>query len=319
MAAHNGAEWITEQLQSFNSQTTLPDELIVCDDCSSDSTVKLLQEFKKESKFKVVVINNLQNIGYTKNFEKALSYCSGDFIFISDQDDLWEADKISTVLSSFKDNPQKHVFINDAMYVNARLQSSNVTVLQKVLDVSKNRNAHIAGACTMITRDFRDFIVPFPQEYCPAYDAYIHRWANLTKSKQLIEKVLQVWRIHGGNFTKSEMGRHDKISSFKLFVKYKNVDSKSDYLLKILQYKKMREFLYERKDSFLKAKFPIELDEVAFAIDRCIEAYANRAKLFDLSGFRRIKLIIYMYLAGQYQHFYGYKSLLKDLTRFFVK
>ena len=89
MTAFNGAKYINEQLNSFASQTRLPDEVVVCDDISSDDTFEILDNFARSAPFKMIVVRNNKNLGYTKNFEKALSLCSGDLIFLSDQDDIW--------------------------------------------------------------------------------------------------------------------------------------------------------------------------------------------------------------------------------------
>ena len=74
LTTYNGAKYLREQLESIYNQTILPDEVIACDDCSSDETISILDEYKNKFGLKYYV-NNV-NLGYNKNFEKALSLCS---------------------------------------------------------------------------------------------------------------------------------------------------------------------------------------------------------------------------------------------------
>ena len=97
LATYNGAAYLKEQLESYCSQTQLPDELVVCDDCSTDETIRILEKFIQDAPFEVQICKNQINLGVTKNFEKAVSLCTGDYIFLSDQDDIWLADKIKVL------------------------------------------------------------------------------------------------------------------------------------------------------------------------------------------------------------------------------
>ena len=73
MCTYNGARYLQEQLESIAAQTRLPDELVVCDDCSSDGTRAILEEFKARVTFPVRLYFNEQNLRVWKNFEKAIS------------------------------------------------------------------------------------------------------------------------------------------------------------------------------------------------------------------------------------------------------
>lgn len=98
MATYNGEKYIREQLDSILAQTYQNFEFIVCDDCSTDSTVQILREYEaRERRIRVFV--NEQNLGYKKNFEKAAGLCNGEYIAFSDQDDIWLPDHIERLLS----------------------------------------------------------------------------------------------------------------------------------------------------------------------------------------------------------------------------
>ena len=81
LATYNGAKYLKGQLDSFVNQSRLPDELIICDDCSHDETDKIVHNFISTAPFTVRYFKNKKNLGYAKNFEQAVLYCSGDVIF----------------------------------------------------------------------------------------------------------------------------------------------------------------------------------------------------------------------------------------------
>lgn len=87
MCTYNGEKYLREQLESIARQTLLPNELVVCDDCSSDETVEIIQDFSRNAPFSVRLMINENNLGFAKNFEKAITLCSGEIIVLSDQDD----------------------------------------------------------------------------------------------------------------------------------------------------------------------------------------------------------------------------------------
>lgn len=92
MTTFNGERYLREQLDSIYSQTRVPDEVVVVDDCSVDNTSTILQEYH-QSKGLTDFVND-KNLGVNKNFEKAISLCTGDYIAISDQDDIWFKNKL---------------------------------------------------------------------------------------------------------------------------------------------------------------------------------------------------------------------------------
>ena len=105
MCTCNGEVYLREQLESILAQTMPPNELIVCDDASTDGTVAILESFKKASPFPVTIIVNKSRVGVCKNFENAVGHCSGDIIFLADQDDIWLPAKLETIMAAFASNP----------------------------------------------------------------------------------------------------------------------------------------------------------------------------------------------------------------------
>lgn len=97
MTTYNGEKYIIEQLNSIKNQTLAPDEVIICDDCSTDGTCRLITDFILENKLSEwELYQNKENLGFFDNFFKALRLCTGDVIYLADQDDVWDLNKIKT-------------------------------------------------------------------------------------------------------------------------------------------------------------------------------------------------------------------------------
>ena len=95
MTTYNGSKHIKEQLSSIKCQTLQPDEVIICDDVSHDDTIEIVSKFTKENNLENWhLICNDQNLGWKRNFRKAIGLTHGDIIFFSDQDDIWLTEKI---------------------------------------------------------------------------------------------------------------------------------------------------------------------------------------------------------------------------------
>lgn len=93
MATYNGEQYLKEQLDSILNQTYKNIELIICDDCSNDKTREIITKYANSDK-RIKYFFNEENLGYSKNFQKAVSLCNGEYIALSDQDDIWNLNKI---------------------------------------------------------------------------------------------------------------------------------------------------------------------------------------------------------------------------------
>lgn len=106
MATYNGEKYIEEQLLSILNQTMQPDEVIICDDNSSDSTTIKINQFIEEHnlhpRWKMII--NKDNKGYPVNFYYCIENCIGDTIYFSDQDDIWKEDKIEKMQTILNQN-----------------------------------------------------------------------------------------------------------------------------------------------------------------------------------------------------------------------
>ena len=183
MATYNGARFLVEQLESFAVQSRLPDELVVCDDASTDDTVEILEAFMARAPFPVHIHLNQANVGYIKNFEKVLSLCEGDIIFLSDQDDVWESNKLEVIEKEFA-NPEVGMVYADAAVVDENLNALDKTMWQYVNFTDEKqkeftggkafdlliRNGYFLGSSMAFRAKFRDLILPIPLDIYYLHD-----------------------------------------------------------------------------------------------------------------------------------------------------
>lgn len=94
MAVYNGELYLREQLLSIIHQSVKPDEIVISDDNSTDQSIKILENISKDTNIPIKILYNSDRIGYAKNFRRALGCATGDIIFLSDQDDIWNKRKI---------------------------------------------------------------------------------------------------------------------------------------------------------------------------------------------------------------------------------
>lgn len=209
LCTYNGALFIKKQLDSILNQIDFKiDEIIVCDDNSTDTTIDILNNYKEKYPTIFSIYKNETNLGSTKNFEKAITLCSGDYIFLSDQDDIWKENKVKTILSVFDKNPNAEgVFSNaDIIDQNDKLVP-NITIwdsifflekeLPKPIDffnvISKNGNV-VTGGTLCIKKIVKDFIFPFTDEVL--HDEKIANILTLRESLFYSTENLISYRLH---------------------------------------------------------------------------------------------------------------------------
>jgi len=129
LGCFNGESFIKEQIESILEQLSLMDILVITDDNSSDETVSIINNFCDA---RIFLIRNIEHVGYVKNFEIGLSYLIDnkevDIIFLSDQDDVWELNKVNKVVKVFNEDPNISFVSHKLNYVNCSLVPLTMTV-----------------------------------------------------------------------------------------------------------------------------------------------------------------------------------------------
>lgn len=114
LCTYNGERYIREQLESVLNQTIPVDEIVVCDDRSTDNTLKIIESFREGTHTNIHIYRNEKNLGPALNFQKAINLCLGDIIFLSDQDDIWHNNKVQITVDWFNENPTQYVAFSNA-------------------------------------------------------------------------------------------------------------------------------------------------------------------------------------------------------------
>ena len=158
MATYNGEKFIEKQLKSILDQTLKVDEMVICDDCSSDNTVEVIKNFievNNISNWKLIV--NDKSLGCSRNFFKAVKQCKGDLIFLADQDDIWENDKIEIMTNIMNERQDIYAlncmnsFIDDNDNFMDIHQDRSGSILKSSL-YNKPKQIYLWRGCCMVFR-----------------------------------------------------------------------------------------------------------------------------------------------------------------------
>ncbi len=230
MATYNGADYIEEQLDTIREQTRPADELIVCDDGSTDRTVEIVRAYitKHNLEEKWHVYENPVNLGFANNFNHAASLASGDLLFFSDQDDRWDTGKIETMVTIMQEHDDCAVLCTDYLpWVNGD-QSVRVpeSVREKMPDNGvlekirlSNRSLYIGalGCCMCVRKEFFDKVEQYWFDGW-AQDDRMWRLAQCADGLYVLHSNLVWHRIHAAN-TSTFGSYHDRAKRTGLFKK----------------------------------------------------------------------------------------------------
>ncbi|HEX5711258.1 MAG TPA: glycosyltransferase family 2 protein [Sulfuricurvum sp.] len=200
MATYNGEKFIAEQLDSILSQSYGNLEIIICDDHSTDSTPAILKNYAMQDG-RIKVFFNAENLGLVKNFEIALSLCGGEYIALADQDDIWEKEKIATLLQEIGDCALIH---SDASLIDGEgklLAPSYSRYSRKILgkDIySYLLHNNVTGCTALFSRKLLEYALPFP-DHIFVHDWWLTLCAYKFGGITYIDEPLIRYRQHGCN------------------------------------------------------------------------------------------------------------------------
>ena len=211
IASYNGSEFLVEQLDSIRNQTMPPDELIICDDRSSDDTVQVAERYIIENnltdRWRVSI--NEQNLGYADNFDNAAKQASGELIFFSDQDDVWNLDKIEIMTKIMDKHSECKVLCSDyyPWYTGENAPQAPKSVIERMPDngvleeIKLNKKSVYIGAlgcCMCVRREFYSNISSYRFSGW-AQDDRMWKMAQCAHGCLILHKKLIKHRIHGNN------------------------------------------------------------------------------------------------------------------------
>ena len=211
MCTYNGADFLPAQWESILAQARTPDEIVVCDDGSTDETRALLDNFRKQTTIPVKLHFNERNLGSVKNFEQAIRLCTGDVIALSDQDDVWREDKLQLIEEAFQRHPAAGVVFSDAEIVDENLNSLQRRMWDEVGfdDHKRKLIAHgralevlitgwtVTGATMAFRSQFVNLSLPIPDGIAMIHDGWIGLTIATVAEVVPIDDTLIKYRQHG--------------------------------------------------------------------------------------------------------------------------
>ncbi len=118
LCTYNGERYIRGQIESILRQSMPVDEIIICDDGSTDNTLRIIESIQNRTSSNIRVYQSEKNLGVCDNFKKAVDLCKGDIVFFSDQDDLWHTDKVKIIAKYFTTHKNISVVFSNAILIN---------------------------------------------------------------------------------------------------------------------------------------------------------------------------------------------------------
>lgn len=203
MCTYNGADFLPAQLESIFAQSRKPDEIVICDDGSTDETRSLIPD-------NVIFHENEQNLGTVKNFEKAIGLCTGDVIVLSDQDDVWREDKLQLIEDAFSSNPNVGLVFSDAEIVDEQLKPLGRRMWDEVGFDSHKRKLiaqgraldvlitgwTVSGATVAFRSRYTKLALPIPTTIPMIHDGWIALTVAAVSDVAMIDQPLIKYRQH---------------------------------------------------------------------------------------------------------------------------
>ena len=296
LCTYNGEKHIKEQLDSILNQTVHVNEIIICDDKSDDNTFKILQCYQEKHPSIFKLFLNERTLRSVKNFEKALSLCTGEITFLCDQDDCWHPNKVEVFTKNFEANPQNLAFCSNGylMDKNSKVMSDHFPkwdVYEKYLCENKfinnfnfitQKGNFSTGATMAVKTEFAKSTIPFPELENFHHDEWLTLLATAYGKMTFIPEKLINYRVHcsqqvgGIAFAKDSLyfsQIYDYFSFNTINNDFKSIKSRisaqvkwhNNFLIFFKSNTKQYQILkirfseeYEKNKNLLKLKFPLK-------------------------------------------------------------
>ena len=312
LCTYNGANFLEEQLASLASQTRKPDLLVVSDDASDDETLHILESFSQSSPFPVKIYVNPTNLGYVKNFEKAIKLCHGNIIALVDQDDVWLPEKLEKVVNVFERDRSINLIFSDAEVVDSTLSSLGYSLWESIgFDRQKQsifqqgnafelllRRNYVTGATMAFRSEYRDILLPFPKDW--GHDGWIAALMSVIGKIYPIQEKLILYRQHQENIIGGQT------QSFSEMLSIARKRGRQNYQRRYRKHKILSERLK------LNDYFKIDLKTMLLLENKIQHSF----RLYNLpeNKFLRIAPVFQEFSLGNYHRYgNGFQSLLEDL------
>jgi glycosyltransferase involved in cell wall biosynthesis len=211
LCCYNGAPYLPAQLDSIARQRVMPDQCIIVDDGSTDSSVEIARAFAARAPFEVQVHVNAENLGFVRNFELAISKCEHEIIFLADHDDVWLPNRIADSLKAFEASPSVLLVHGNAGLIDATSEPLGYTLFEALelsifekgrlgagstFDALLRRNL-MTGATTAFRKSLADIALPVAPGWL--HDEWLAVIASAIGKTRTLEQPLILYRQHENN------------------------------------------------------------------------------------------------------------------------
>ncbi len=310
MCTCNGSRYLGEQLQSIARQTTAADELVVCDDASTDQTADMIEKFAADAPMRVRLVRNPVALGCTRNFEQAIRLCSGQILVLADQDDIWKPNKLSAIARAFADQPGAEYVFSDAdivdeggaglvfsLWETVGFEPRHFVPSRQVAMLLK-RNL-VTGAAMAFRACLRGIALPIPPAW--SHDYWLALLGSILSFGVPIPQRLFLYRRHLGQ--QLGCGKDTLLQRIQI-----SMASAPDYHAKAGRIAELRERVaaWERT-----ANCP--LDQLRLVAEKELHL-SRRALIRSARGSARIAPLLREAASGRYQRFsFSWGSMIRDL------
>ena len=206
VATYNGEKYIENQLHSILPQLSEDDEIIISDDGSVDSTISIIESFNDR---RIRLEENKTKHGINSNFENAIKHAKGDYIFLSDQDDVWMSDKLKRCLPYLE---KYDCILHDGYVTDGQLNIMKNSIIGNqhlggfISNLCHNK---FTGCCMAFKASVKDIIIPIPKSKYFLHDQWIGLLCLLKLKTYFIPDKLIYFRRHQEN-SSSATGRSER-------------------------------------------------------------------------------------------------------------
>ena len=210
MATYNGEKFISEQIQSIQSQSYKNWNLLISDDASKDNTVKIIKEIQNKDE-RVKLVNFDKQGGIIENFNKALSFSDANYIFLADQDDIWMENRLQIMLDNFKKLEEKNPNKSILMFTDLQLVDSNKSIIANSFYEYNNLNPYtnmqpnmliwrstVYGCSTLFNKKLLQQSFPIPN-YASMHDQWLALKASMDDGLFYFDYISLKYRQHSNN------------------------------------------------------------------------------------------------------------------------
>lgn len=289
---YNHEKYIGEAIDGFLMQrTTFPFEIIIGEDYSTDSTLKIIYEYKSKYPNLIQVLKNDINIGMQKNFTKTFNACVGTYIALCEGDDFWtDPNKLQKQISFLEENSQFAICCHKSEKYNQDHKAffgyyPNINH-EKEFSLYDLFRANIANTCTFVYRNYH-LELPLFFENLQVGDWPLHMIHAQHGKIKYIPESLAAYRVHTGGVWSSS-GQIKKIDATIFAFKYMNKYFENQYSIQIN--KTISNFFLEKASYYFN-------DHRVFLVSRC---YIYAQKYSQISFLDKVKYIVNCYFPESY-------------------